>query len=204
MPAAKDTTATDEGSKIQTRWTFHYMSKKPRSKKPQKGDRRVKEYLENLNYVGSFDTVEEFWKIFSWLKSPSELPRNNRSTYYLFRANLQPAWETFPEGGCWIVKIKDDFIDFMWRELVFNVIGEMFQTPELVGITVSRRENENILTVWNRANMGNLRYDIGERLKDVLNLDMRTVVEYKFFKEAKRDGSTHANAKKYCYTPISQ
>jgi len=196
----------DGEKRLQTPWTIHYMSNKTKKKTPAKRKKgHVKEYLENLTYVGTFSSVEGFWRYYSWLKKPSELPMNNRSTLYMFRANLQPAWETFPQGGCWIVKISHEntFVDILWEKLLFSVIGENFWSPELVGVTVNRRESEDILTIWNRDNsQGDTRYSIGERLKDILNLDEHTVVEYKYFQAAKKDGSTHANAQKYVYTQV--
>jgi len=100
---------------------------------------------------------------------------------------------------------QNDFVDIMWEKLLFNVVGENFCTPELVGVTVSRRQNGDIITVWNRDNTKDeTRYSIGERLKEILNLAPSTVVKYKFFNMALKDGSTHANAKKYVYTPVEE
>jgi len=194
--------------RLQTPWTIHYMSNKTKRRAAaSRQNRSVQEYLDNLVYVGTFSSIEGFWRYYSHLKNPSELTKNNRYTLYVFRANLQPAWETFPNGGCWIVKIshENNFVDILWEKLLFNVVGENFWTPELVGVAVSRRENEDIITVWNRDNtQGETRYSIGERLKEILNLDPSTVVEYKFFHMAQKDGSTHANAMKYVYTAIEE
>lgn len=52
------------------------------------------------------------------LKRPSQLPRD--TNYYLFREQLFPAWETFPSGGCWILKVKRrvGVLGKLWQDLV--------------------------------------------------------------------------------------
>ena len=84
-----------------------------------------------------------------------------------------------------------------------SVIGENFSTPELVGILMSIRREVCMITVWNRDNTKNdVRFRIGERLKEILNLDEESTVEYKFFAEAVKDNSTHRNATAYTYTMV--
>jgi len=200
--------SSESETRLQTPWTIHYTSSKTKRRAAaNRQNKSVQEYLDDLIYVGTFNSIEGFWRYYSHLKSPSQLPKNNRYTLYVFRANLQPAWETFPNGGCWIVKIshQNNFVDILWEKLLFNVVGENFWTPELVGVAVSRRQNEDMITVWNRDNtQGETRYSIGERLKEILNLDPSTVVKYKFFNMALKDGSTHANAMKYVYVPVEE
>lgn len=63
--------------------------------------------------------------------------------------------------------------------------------------------NSCMLTVWNRDNTKNdVRFRIGERLKDLLNLDQDSTVEYKYFTDSVKDKSTHRNATAYTYTVV--
>ena len=108
-------------------------------------------------------------------------------------------------GGCWIIRVsmKEKFLDKLWEELVMATIGEEFKTPELVGIGLSIRAFMANITVWNGDNHKNdIRFTIGERLKDLLNLDEDSTVEYKFFSESLKDKSTHRNATPYTYTVV--
>lgn len=48
-------------------------------------------YKNNLRRLGTFDTVEEFWRHYIYLKRPSELEKD--VNVYLFRKQLTPMWE---------------------------------------------------------------------------------------------------------------
>ena len=84
---------------LHTSWSFLYDKKIP--KKTDFGT-----YQSNLHKLGSFDTVEEFWRHYVHVKRPSQLQRD--TSLYLFRniEGYKPMWEAFPNGGCWILKIK--------------------------------------------------------------------------------------------------
>ena len=73
---------------------------------------------------------------------------------YLFRdgPNMAPMWECFPNGGCWILKIKKkssgpSVLGKMWQDIVFATIGEMFEEPDVVGVGVSIRTREDLISV---------------------------------------------------------
>merc|ERR1712130_803981 len=184
--------------RLQTPWSMYWLNKQNIP-----NDKSEEAYLKNLRKLGTFNSIESFWRHYVHLKRPSRL--DHGFTVALFRANLVPAWESFPTGGCWIIKIakKEVFLDGLWEELLMSVIGENFSTPELVGILMSIRREVCMITVWNRDNTKNdVRFRIGERLKEILNLDEESTVEYKFFEEAVKDNSTHRNATAYTYTMV--
>ena len=120
----------------------------------------------------------------------------------MFRKNLVPAWETFPKGGAWIIKVrkKNGVIGRLWEELLFACVGELFEEPDVVGVVLSSRSSQDLLSVWNSDNTnGDVRFRIGDRLRDILNLDESTQVEYKSFQSAISDGSSFRNAATYVY-----
>lgn len=88
------------------------------------------------------------------VKRPSQLSRD--VNLYLFRdqANCAPMWEAFPQGGCWILKIKKkaNVLGKMWQDLVFAAIGEAFASRDVVGIAMAIRSKEDMLSVWNADN----------------------------------------------------
>eukprot|EP01084_Bolivina_argentea_P223311 377863_1 len=184
--------------RLQTPWTLYWLNKQylaPNSTQES--------YLSNLRKLGTFNSIESFWRHYCHLKRPSKL--DHGFNIALFRANLVPAWESFPTGGCWIIKIakREKFLDGLWEELLMSTIGENFLTPELVGILLSIRREVCMITVWNRDNTKNdVRFRIGERLKELLNLDEESTVEYKFFVDSVKDKSTHRNATAYTYTMV--
>jgi len=160
-------------------------------------------YIKHLHSLGTFNSVESFWRHYSHLRRPSNIP--NGCNVSVFRANLVPAWESFPRGGCWIIRvsIQEKFLDRLWEELLMSVVGENFLTPDLVGVNLAIRRDTANISVWNRDNTSSdVRFRIGERLKDLLNLDEQSTVEYKFFRESLQDHSTTRNATPYTYTQV--
>lgn len=196
-PAAASSAAPAEDM-LETRWTFWMDKKLSRADANASG---FTSYAQNLRDLGSFDSVQSFWRHYSHLQVPDQLPRD--FNYYLFRNNEIPAWETFPEGGSWIIKVRkgNGVINRLWEELCFACIGEWFEEPDVVGVALSTRNKDDNIAVWNRGPDMNAR--IGERLKDLLNLDESTSVEYKAFKSAMQDNSSFRNAKQFTYAPVA-
>jgi translation initiation factor 4E len=162
-------------------------------------------FKSGLKTVASFKTIDDFYNIWSYMKKPTELACD--VNLYLFRQGLTPAWESFPGGGHWIIKITkgNGLANLLWEELVMATLGEQFATPELVGIAMSTRKHNDVLTIWNRDNqtpcLRGMRFVMGERLKTILNLHHNTTVEYKEFSAALTDKSTTKGAKQYIYVP---
>jgi translation initiation factor 4E len=163
-----------------------------------------------LQKVGSFDTVESFWKLYLYLKRPSALESN--VNLYLFRdgPEIAPMWECFPKGGCWILKIKKkrdsgaSVLGKMWQDMVFSAIGECFGEPDVVGISVHIRSREDLISVWNRDNTNDdIRFHIGEKMKQILDLDPSTMIEYKHNASSLQDMSSFRNAKGMRHSSIS-
>jgi len=189
----KDDKVDNDGEhKLQTPWTFYVDKKLPKTAD-------YNEFLNGLSKVGSFTTIEGFWRHYGYVLPADEVPKDHN--VFLFRSNLIPAWETFPNGGCWIVKVRkrNGVINRLWEELVAAVVSEQFEQPDIVGVVLSTRLKEDLLSIWNKENNPEVRFAIGDKLREILNLDESTQVEYKPFKSAMRDGSSYRNAKAYVY-----
>lgn len=124
--------------------------------------------------VALLDQVESFWSLWTHLNSPSSLLPT--TDYLLFHSGIRrPVWED-PlnlSGGKWIIRLKKGVADRLWEDLVLAVIGDQFddcgpesvgtngagadsvkekdEWPEICGCTISVRQNEDIVTVWNRT-----------------------------------------------------
>jgi len=178
---------------LESSWTFWY-DKKQANKKPGNSN-----YEDNLVQLGSFNTLEEFWNLYTHLKRPTELSKE--CNYQMFRAGMKPMWESFPKGGCFIKKVRkaDPSLNRMWEELLFATIGEAFEDPDVVGVVLSTRPKEDILSIWNmdHQNQG-LRSKIGEKLKEIWELDPNTPIEYKNHSASMKDKNTyHSHVKQF-------
>jgi len=182
---------------LENAWTFWY-DKKTTDKKESD------QYMEGLKQLGSFNTIEGFYRHYTWLMKPSELPRDHNML--LFRKGYKPMWEEFPEGGCWIIRIKrkvaQSYVNRMWENLLIACIGEAFEMPDVVGCVLSTRLKDDVLSIWNISNRETqARFRIGEKLKEVLDLDMNALIQYKDHMQSLQDYSTYRNAKNYMFAP---
>ena len=179
---------------LQTPWTLYF----DRKMAAKSGD--FSQFEKNLVKLGHFNTVESFWRHFSHMTLPDALPAD--TNYYMFRHDVIPAWETFPRGGAWIIRIKkrNGVANRLWEELLFACIGELFAEPDLVGVVFSARGREDCVSVWNRdGHSPEIRIRIGEKLKSLLNLDAKTQLDYKHFSSALKDGSSFRNATTFSF-----
>ena len=188
---------SDNDHKLESPWAIWYDKKTPfRQVDPIS-------YRSKLVKIGSFDTIESFWKLYVHMKRPSSLELN--VNLYLMRdgSNHAPLWEAYPRGGCWILKVKKKVDGFsvlgkMWQDLVFATIGEAFEEPDVVGISLCIRKNEDLISVWNSDSRNpDIKFNIAESMKKILDLEPDTVIEFKYHAESMKDLSTFRNAKAY-------
>jgi translation initiation factor 4E len=67
---------------------------------------RTKSWEDNQNQVCTFNTVEDFWSLFTHIKQPSEVKIG--SDYSLFKESIQPMWEdkANKNGGRWMITLS--------------------------------------------------------------------------------------------------
>lgn len=194
---------------LQSRWSIWYDQKKPSNN--DKGQKSTKDWKQNLHKVGDFNTVLSFWRYYAWTRKPSDLDKG--TSLYVFRGDVEPMWESFPNGGCWFIRfdknhVASGVIDRVWEELLLAVVGEQFRTPELVGVSLAARQNQNrvshIISIWNNDSKAKqaAKFRIGERLKVLLHLAADSTIEYKLFQKAIEDGSTYRGAQPYTYVAV--
>jgi len=189
----------DQGEhKLQGPWCFWYA----------KGSnfKDASEYMAALVRIARFDTVESFWKNYLHLKRPSVLEVGIQLSVMREGYNNVPMWEYFPTGGCWILKIKKkrdsgtSVLGKMWQDLVVATIGEQFEEPDVVGVSLYIRKHEDLLLVWNTDSRNErMTVSIGQKLKSILDLEANTVVQYKYAASCVQDHSTFRNATAYVF-----
>jgi len=161
---------------LQNSWTIWYDNPGKRSNTASWGD--------HLRKITSFDTVEDFWRVFNNLKPASTLAQG--SNYHIFKEYIEPKWEdpSNAKGGKWTIlippKSRASSLDQMWLWTVLACIGETFKSPDDVcGLVVSVRKAGDRVQIWTKdANNEQACRDIGRSLKDTLELPENTLVGY--------------------------
>jgi translation initiation factor 4E len=139
------------------RWVFWFRQQRA------PGD-KIKNYEEGIKKIGAVSSVESFWSVFTHLTPPSALVPT--TDILVFHSGVRrPIWEDSAnaQGGKWILRLKKGVADRMWEELVLAVIGDQFEDgemaaraaeedgwPEICGVSISVRLNEDIISLWNR------------------------------------------------------
>ena len=126
----------------------------------------------------------------------------------MFRKDLRPMWEEFPEGGSWIIHFKKketSILNHKWESILFACIGEEFEDENVLGVILSIRERRNLLELWIKDKKEETKLKIGEKLRQVLDLDPDNLTF--FFKEHQKsliEKSTMKGAESYTFvkTPI--
>ena len=100
---------------LQSRWTFWYHRRG--------GNSKNMDYNESIKGIGSFGTVEAYWKIYDHIVRPNEFKVT--TDYHMFREGVKPIWEdpVNREGGKWMVRLKKGIASFYWETLIPANIG---------------------------------------------------------------------------------
>lgn len=147
------------------------------------------EYAKTLKPLVSFDTLEGFARAYKWLRRPYEL--QNDCDLYMFRGRILPMWESFPEGGAWIVRIDRSagkLLAKWWEALLFAAVTEYFEPQDVAGVVLSIRRTHATLCVWSPASV---RLVVGERIRALFHLPDLAPLEFKTSHESIEDASTY-------------
>eukprot|EP01111_Echinosteliopsis_oligospora_P012941 TRINITY_DN4519_c0_g1_i1.p1 TRINITY_DN4519_c0_g1~~TRINITY_DN4519_c0_g1_i1.p1 ORF type:complete len:254 (+),score=74.16 TRINITY_DN4519_c0_g1_i1:470-1231(+) len=110
-------------------------------------------WADQLKKITTFDTVEDFWRVYNHLKPASALASG--ANYHLFKDGVAPKWED-PQnerGGCWVISLKGkkSSLDQTWLYAILSLIGETTDAPdEVCGIVVSLRKAGDRIQLWTK------------------------------------------------------
>ena len=178
--------------KLNSEWNFWYVSRKEKDHNTP--------YSERLKKVIGFNTLEDFFRYYMFLKSASEVERN--TDLAMFKEGYKPLWECCPEGGCWLIRFKknDDTneLDLRWEKLLFALIGEQFGEINILGASLSVRTRETIIELWfNYYKDENIKSRIGKKMEVLLDIEKPYVLYFKDNEQSITDRSTLKNAETF-------
>jgi len=179
---------------LQNRWTLWYDN-------PQ-GKTNQNSWADQLKRVVTFDTVEDFWRIFNNIRPASKL--STGANYHLFKDGVEPKWEDVEnrQGGKWIVTCKSgtkDMLDKWWMWTVLGCIGENFDDEnEVMGCVVSIRKGQDRLALWTKTwNKEDVQRRIGIQLKRTLEIPEQSTIGYAVHADSLKRNSSFNNRARY-------
>jgi len=187
---------------------------------------KITNYEEGIKKISAFSSIESFWSLWTHLNPPSSLLPT--TDYLLFHSGIRrPVWED-PlniSGGKWIIRLRKGIADRLWESLVLAIVGDQFTEctsigeeektngaesdapqgdwPEICGCTISVRQNEDIISVWNRREDARVKEAVKETIRRALNLPLTTVMEYKSNTDSMQDKSSFRVPASTDRTPLS-
>ena len=127
---------------LNSTWTFWYASRKEK-------DHHIP-YSDRLTKIAEFNTIQDFFKYYLYLKPVYEIERN--VDIGLFKEGYKPLWECCPDSGCWLLRFKRTAdlkeINLKWEKVVLSLITEQFDEPHMLGAVLSIRGRETIIEIW--------------------------------------------------------
>ncbi|CAH2106982.1 unnamed protein product [Euphydryas editha] len=137
---------------------------------------RTKSWEENQIELTTFDTVEDFWRLYHHIKLPSELRQGH--DYAVFKQGIRPMWEDDANkmGGRWLISLekkqRNSDLDRFWLDVVLLLIGENFEhAEEICGAVVNIRAKIDKIGVWTAdTSKQQANLEIGRKLKEQLGI----------------------------------
>lgn len=182
---------------LQHNWTMYYDSKPVMTPGPKTPTGKLS-YEENLQTIGTFDTVETFCRYFNWVKKPGQLDLN--TNFHIFKDKIKPMWEdpANANGGKWVISMRStQLLDRCWTWLVYSLVGEeLDENDDICGAVMSRRARGDRIAVWvrDKDNVPVIN-GIGRRLLKILDLQNEKGIgmDFQFNEDALKSGTSYNN-----------
>ncbi|CAG8565388.1 9511_t:CDS:2 [Ambispora gerdemannii] len=182
---------------LQHSWTMYYDSKPVMTPGPKTPTLKTS-YEENLQKIGTFNTVETFCQYFNWVKKPSQLEVN--TNFHIFKNKIKPMWEdpANENGGKWVISMRNaPLLDRCWTWLVYSLVGEeLDENDDICGAVMSRRIRGDRIAVWvrDKDNVSVIN-GIGRRLLKILDLQNEKGIgmDFQFNEDALKSGTSYNN-----------
>ncbi|XP_028627992.1 eukaryotic translation initiation factor 4E type 1B [Grammomys surdaster] len=146
---------------------------------------RSRAWQDNLQLVTKFNTVEDFWAMYSHVKLASKL--SSGCDYALFKEGIQPMWEDSrnKRGGRWLLSIAKQQrhleLDRLWLETLLCLLGDSFKeySREVCGAVVNIRTKGDKIALWTSEAEDKVGVmHIGQIYKESLGLSTKTIIGY--------------------------
>eukprot|EP01105_Mastigella_eilhardi_P024567 TRINITY_DN643_c2_g2_i3.p1 TRINITY_DN643_c2_g2~~TRINITY_DN643_c2_g2_i3.p1 ORF type:complete len:1081 (-),score=322.65 TRINITY_DN643_c2_g2_i3:39-3260(-) len=143
------------------------------------------QYESSIKEIGSFGTVEEFWRYWNNVFEGRRFP--DGSNVRVFKNGIRPTWEdpSNVSGGKWVVHCHKQVTANITTAAVLAVIGEQLpNSHEICGLVASFRSGIDSVSVWNSKFDRAIVSCTSEKLTQLLSRDSGISIKYQVHKEA--------------------
>ena len=161
------------------------------------------DYKAQIKKLAEFDTLEDFWAIFQYLKKPDDYKQPVEMQ--LFKEGIKPMWEdeNNKNGGKIALKLRKEYSNLVWEELVFAFIGGYLAKEikdEINGLVINCKKDFNTLQIWTKSFSDEVTSGIEKNIRDILNIPNEVVLEIKPFNmQHKEYNNNYNNYNNYNY-----
>ena len=154
------------------------------------------EYESQIKKLAEFETLEDFWAIFQYLKKPDDCKQ--AIEFQLFKNQIKPMWEdeNNKNGGRIALKLRKEFSNLVWEELVFAFIGGYFDKEikdEINGLVINCKKDFNTLQIWLKTYTTEVTSALEKNIREILNIPNEVALDIKPFNQPQKDYSNYNN-----------
>ena len=154
------------------------------------------DYQAQIKKLAEFDTLEDFWAIFQYLKKPDDC--RQPIEFQLFKEGIKPMWEdeNNKNGGRIGLKLRKEYSNLVWEELIFAFIGGYFAEEiknEINGLVINCKKDFNTLQIWTKNFSQSITNGIEKNIREILNIPEEVALEIKPFNEPQKYYNNYNN-----------
>ena len=158
------------------------------------------EYESQIKKLAEFDTLDDFWAIFQYLKKPDDCKQ--AIEFQLFKDPIKPMWEdeNNKDGGRIALKLRKEFSNLVWEELVFAFVGGYFAKEikdEINGLVINCKKDFNTLQIWIKSYTNEVTSAIEKNIREILNIPKEVALDIKPFNQPQKEYNNYNNYSNY-------
>ena len=154
------------------------------------------EYESQIKKLAEFETLEDFWAIFQYLKKPDDCKQ--ALEFQLFKDQIKPMWEDESNkyGGRISLKLRKEFSNLAWEELVFAFIGGYFSKEikdEINGLVINCKKDFNTLQIWIKSYNTEVTSILEKNIREILSIPNEVALDIKPFNQPQKEYNSYNN-----------
>ena len=154
------------------------------------------EYESQIKKLAEFETLEDFWAIFQYLKKPDDCKQ--AIEFQLFKSPIKPMWEdeNNKDGGKIALKLRKEYSNLVWEELVFAFIGGYFAKEikdEINGLVINCKKDFNTLQIWIKSFNNEVTSALEKNIREILNIPSEVALDIKPFNAPQKEHNNYYN-----------